>query len=143
MFGIGNSLYNLFLLFFFLVKFQVMKVFYTVLTLGVSILLLWQCFKFLNQSSHTLMHNLTGSTSVDGKKYGYFLQLTDTHVSKYLFPYKYVLISCYSWMTIILMAPHLNQAVICFPKTTHTRNITPFVELWVYPVYVWMLPVFL
>lgn len=73
-----------------------MKVPYIVLSLGASALFLWQCSQVLNQDSKTLMHDIlndcknTSSFSnqidqalVHDKKYGYFLQITDTHVSVY------------------------------------------------------------
>lgn len=76
-----------------------MKVPYIILSLGGSALLLWQCFEILNQNKQTLMHDIVidiykswakendmlDSNTVYGKKYGYFLQLTDTHVKKLIF----------------------------------------------------------
>jgi len=70
-----------------------MKLPYIVLSLGASALFLWQCSQMLNQDSKTLMHNMLNDWSafdnqvnqalVHDKKYGYFLQITDTHVSNF------------------------------------------------------------
>lgn len=69
-----------------------MKVFYTILI--ILALLWWSCWNFFHRQNQTFMHDMVtkmykhwvkNNDLTDGKKYGYFLQLTDTHVNYFLF----------------------------------------------------------
>ncbi|KAG2197326.1 hypothetical protein INT47_012756 [Mucor saturninus] len=66
-----------------------MKVFYAIATLVASLLLLWQCLGLFDRNSRSLMHDIVTeiykhwtkqNDSIHDRKYGYFLQLTDTHL---------------------------------------------------------------
>ncbi|KAI8642728.1 hypothetical protein BD408DRAFT_432155 [Parasitella parasitica] len=63
-----------------------MKVPFIVLLIGASALLLWQCYKLLDQHSSSKLKdwgNINGPVDqhlFHDEKYGYFLQITDTHL---------------------------------------------------------------
>jgi hypothetical protein len=69
-----------------------MKTPYIALLISLSALLFWQCYEVLYQDTKFLMHEILmknqplfsgdDTSTMHDKKYGYFLQITDTHVSR-------------------------------------------------------------
>jgi hypothetical protein len=109
-----------------------MKASYVVFSVGASTLLFWQCYEILYQGRYTNSDTFSeekdvGVNTMHDKKYGYFLQITDTHVSTHnmhVLCKQNLNVICItvSWMITILKELHANLAVFPKKKNNHSKH---------------------